>query len=73
MNLPAFLNPLEIKQLTGKLKGQEQAKVLNKMGVSYKRRWDGEIIISRLHIEKILDGLPKESVRKESEPDYGAL
>lgn len=73
LELPAFLQPNEIKQLTGKTKSTDQVSVLNKMRVKFMRRFDGEIIISRMHMEKMLDGLPQQAARKEAEPDYGAL
>ena len=68
-----FLNPAEIKQLTGKMKGSEQHRVLNQMGIQHIQRADGEILISKSHMEKLLDGTVKESAKKRSEPNYGSL
>ena len=72
--LPALLRPDELKQLTGKTKSKEQAIILNKMGIEYKRRIsDKEILVSRLHFEKAFDGLPQTMAKKKKEPNYGAL
>lgn len=68
-----FLDPKEIKQLTGKIRGPDQAKVLNKMRIQHILRPDGEVLISKSHMEKILDGYVPESNKERSEPNYGAL
>lgn len=56
-----FLNPREIKQLTGETDPAIQSKKLNEMGITHMLRPDGEVLVSRSHMEKRLDGHIPES------------
>lgn len=52
-----ILTESELVELTGRQKCSAQARVLDAIGVPYRRRPDGKIIVFRSHI----DAPPKES------------
>lgn len=68
-----FLNPEELQTLTGKRRRPAQRKALSFMGVEHKVRPDGALIVSRSHIEKLLDGAPQAKTDKRIEPNWNAL
>lgn len=51
-----FLTQDEVSTLTGKQRRPAQKRVLNAMGIDHRTRPDGALIISRSHIEHILNG-----------------
>lgn len=51
-----FLTPEEVTNLTGKKRNPAQVTALRTMGIEHKVRPDGAIIISRSHVERVLDG-----------------
>lgn len=68
-----FLTPDEIHKLTGKMHKPAQRRALNLMGIEHKVRPDGMLIISRAHIEKILDGNEVITSGRSSEPNWDAV
>ena len=68
-----FLKPDEIRNLTGKERKPAQRRALNLMGIEHRVRPDGALIVSRTHIEKLLDGNIRGSAEKNIEPNWGAL
>lgn len=67
-----FLNPDEIKQLTGKMRSDAQVRWLRTMGITHKINGNGDPIILKAHIEKVFDGSYAESKNKE-EPNWNAI
>jgi hypothetical protein len=65
-----FLTPAEIHELTGKTRKPAQRRALNTMGIEHKVRPDGAVIVSRSHIENVLDGNAVTKVRKRVEPNW---
>lgn len=70
-----FLTPAEIAELTGKKRKPAQIRALRYMGIEHKIRPDGAVIVSRAHIEKLLDGIPPNSPMygDHPEPNWSAL
>lgn len=69
-----FLTPDEIKELTGKQRKPAQLRALRFMGIEHKVRPDGALIISRSHIEKVLDGNIATKIKPERiEPNWDAM
>lgn len=60
----------EIEQLTGKVRKPAQVRALRFMGVEHKIRPDGAVIVSRSHVEKILDGDMAIKVKGRVEPNW---
>lgn len=51
-----FLDPEQIKELTGKRQRAAQVRMLRAMGITHRLRGDGTPIVLTSHIEKLLDG-----------------
>ncbi len=68
-----FLNPAELKQLTGKIRGLDQTVELNKMRIPHDVRGDGEVLVSRSFMEKRLGGVIAESAKQRSKPNFDHL
>lgn len=68
-----FLNDDELQQLTQKKRHCTQRKVLNAMGIAYKPRPDGTLVVLRSHVERIFGGKVSEPPKKEPEPNWAAL
>ena len=51
-----FLTSEEVTILTGKKRSPAQVTALRTMGIEHKIRPDGAVIISRSHVERVLDG-----------------
>lgn len=69
------LSDSQIKGITRKDRYTAQAKVLDFMGVPYRRRPDGSLVVSRVAYERTMGGLTPQEARKvtEQEPDFGAI
>lgn len=65
-----FLEPEQLKQLTGKVRRPAQVRQLNSMGILYKLRADGMPIVLINHINKQFDGIVNQSKKKGSEPNW---
>lgn len=68
-----FLNSNELSDLTGKTQRCAQQRALRSMGIEHRVRPDGALIVSRSHIEKLLDGNPTSRPPKAVEPNWNAI
>lgn len=68
-----FLTPSEINELTGKVRKPAQVRALRFMGIEHRVRPDGALIVSRSHIEKVLDGVAAPPAPREVEPNWDAM
>jgi len=66
-----FLTSEEIKELTGLQRYTAQARALAKMGIEYKVRPNGSIVVLRSHVEKQFG--EQQSNEKIIEPKWSAL
>lgn len=67
-----FLSREELEQLTGYKKPSAQARALNAMGIEYRERPDGAVIVLRSHLEAILGG-GADPQPAPPEPDWSGL
>ncbi|MRT31210.1 DUF4224 domain-containing protein [Herbaspirillum sp. CAH-3] len=69
-----FLNERDIADLTKRKRAKAQQKQLNAMGIQYKVRADGSLVVLQAHVEKLL-GAGEQSARQLSvrEPNWKAL
>lgn len=68
-----FLTREQIEQLTGRSTPSGQARALNKMGITHKRRADGQVVVLSSHIEKQLDGAPTGGKNTRSTPNWSSM
>lgn len=68
-----FLENTEIERLTGKFRRPAQRRVLCLMGIEHRVRPDGALIVSRSHVEKILDGVAAQRQERRVEPNWNAI
>ncbi|MGO4763854.1 DUF4224 domain-containing protein [Cupriavidus sp. 2KB_3] len=72
--LGMFLTSAELRELTQRVQFRAQAVVLNTLGVAYKVRPDGSIIVLRAHVEHLLGGsAPSTRRHREYEIDRSAM
>lgn len=67
-----FLTPTDIAELTGRKRPSAQQKQLNAMGVQFKVRADGSLVVLRSHVDKLLGG-QAERKQRSREPNWEAL
>lgn len=70
---PMFLTREEVAALTARVQHSAQRKVLNIMGIEYRMRPDGSIVVLRTHVEQVLGGFPTSRKGTVIEPNWGAL
>lgn len=69
-----FYSPEEIFLLTGKTRRPSQIRELRFMGIEHRLRSDGSILVSRMHVEKLLDGdSVKRRIKERTEPKWSAI
>lgn len=69
-----FLTKQELRELTGCIQRNSQARALNSMGLSYKIRPDGQVIVLRKHIFRELEGqINPAKILKKVEPNWEGL
>ncbi|HZW13827.1 MAG TPA: DUF4224 domain-containing protein [Noviherbaspirillum sp.] len=68
-----FLSREELMALTARIQYSAQRKVLNMMGIEYRSRPDGSIVVLRTHVEQMFGGMATTRKSKSSEPNWGAL
>lgn len=70
-----FLNDDELTSLTGRKRSTSRMRVLHALGVEYKRRPDGSLVVLRSHVEKLLDSAlaTAKLERKKNEPDWSKV
>lgn len=66
-----FLEQEEVERLTGKSRRAQQKQVLEARGIYYIENGIGELVVSRAHVERILEGKPQE--RDSSGPNFDSL
>lgn len=69
MSSDLTLTDEEVVALTGRQKHDAQARALNTMGFSFKRRPDGSIALDRQHYNQLMGVRGAVTVKKEWEPD----
>lgn len=62
-----FLEPKEVRELTGRVHYASQAKVLRSMGIEHRARPDGSLALLRSHVEDVMGG--GQSKPKKTEPE----
>jgi hypothetical protein len=67
-----FLTKEEIFVLTGKVRKAQQMQVLDAAGIRYIENGIGELVVSRAHVERRLDGSDNNQ-SSESAPNFDAL
>lgn len=68
-----FLDEEEVREMTDRKTRSAQRKMLNALGITYKVRADGSILVLRAHVERELGGASTEAVRKkEFVPNWSA-
>jgi hypothetical protein len=69
-----FLTEDEIRAASGRAQRHAQQKALTAMGIIFKLRADGSLLVLRSHIEAQLGGAPPAADRKKKEfiPNWGA-
>lgn len=66
------LSEEEIIDITGKRQHPAQARALRYLGLDFRQRADGSIVMSRQHYEKSLGGIVEKNVRVKTTPNWGA-
>jgi hypothetical protein len=54
-----ILSPAELLSLTGRQRAGWQARQLEHLGIPYKRRTDGSLVVLRAHVEHLQDREPR--------------
>jgi len=69
MSDPAIvLNTDELREITGRSRAPSQIAALRSLGIEYKQRADGRVIVSRQHALEVLSGGPAKLRRAQPEP-----
>lgn len=68
-----FLTHEELIELTGRKVRNAQAKALNTMGVTHRRRPDGSVVVLKSHVDKLLDGNIETIVKPEWKLDLSTV
>ena len=69
-----FLSEDELFSLTGKKQYSAQVKALRSMGIEHRVRPDRFVLVSRKHIEKLLDGDSADvRISRRIEPNWEAM
>lgn len=69
-----FLNDTEIESLTKRKRAKAQQKQLNALGIQYKVRADGSLVILHAHVERLLGGQEQSARQRHArEPNWEAL
>lgn len=66
-----FLTQDEVAVLTGKSRRTQQKQVLEAANIYYIENGIGELVVSRAHVERILEGKPQS--RDASGPNFDSL
>lgn len=66
------LSEAEIRELTGRLQRNAQARALGAMGIEHRQRPDGSVVVLRAHVERLLGGVVVSKPRK-TEPDFSQV
>lgn len=63
----------EIVELTKRVQHRSQRTVLNALGITYKVRPDGTLVVARDHALQVLGVKEIKTKTKDKEPNWGAL
>lgn len=67
------LSPIEIQEITGRIKSSAQIRWFRMNGFTVLQRADGKPLISRAHFEIKMGGFLNRSKQKEYTPNLGAI
>ena len=67
-----FLSDAELQRMTGKSRNNARARALAAMGVEFRQRPDGALLVLRSHVEDIMGAKPR-TQRPASQPDWSGL
>lgn len=68
-----FLSEDEIRQMTNRIKRSAQAKMLRSLGIVFKIRADGTLLVLRSHVEKEMGDAPTGKKKAaEFQPNWSA-
>lgn len=68
-----FLSEEEIREMTQRIKRGAQAKMLRSLGIVFKTRADGTLLVLRSHVEKEMGAAPTGKAKKEFQPNWSGL
>lgn len=69
-----FLSDDEISSMTSRVQRAAQARALRAMGIAFKQRADGTLVVLRAHVEKEFGiNAERQSKKKEFQPNWGGL
>jgi len=67
------LSHVELQAITGRNRYRAQARILARLGITYRLRPDGFPLVSRAHFEAIMGPDTPSPDRKAEEPNWSAL
>lgn len=68
-----FLTEQEICDLTDRERHDAQARQLRFLGIDFRQRADGSLVVLKSHIEKSLGGITEKHVRVKTQPNWNAV
>jgi|LakMenEpi03Aug12_release.lakeMendotaPanAssembly.Ray.scaffolds.fasta_scaffold3219188_1 hypothetical protein len=68
-----ILSATELRELTGRRQKACQVQALRFMCIEHKVRPDGSIVVLKAHVEQSLGLMNDTKVKKETEPNWGAI
>jgi len=63
----------EIQEITGKRRYKAQAHALRTIGIDFRTRPDGKLLISREHYLLAMGGIPAQNISKSTSPDFSSI
>jgi hypothetical protein len=67
-----FLSEEEIREMTHRVQRSAQARMLRSLGIVFKIRADGTLLVLRSHVEKEMGDAPGRRAVKEFQPNWSA-
>jgi hypothetical protein len=69
-----FLSEEEIREMTQRIKRSAQAKMLRSLGIVFKIRADGSLLVLRSHVEKEMGDAPAgKAKQKDYQPNWSGI
>lgn len=69
-----FLSSDEISSMTSRVQHAAQARVLRSMGIAFKQRADGTLVVLRAHVEKEFGiSAERQPKKKDYQPNWSGL
>lgn len=72
-NVSLILSSEEIVLITGRRRTSSQARAFALMGIKYRLRPNGSIVVSRAHFEGMMGNIPVSKQKPKIEPNWEAL